>query len=89
MSMSKANDLELSRRQFGVLAGSLAAAASPTVALQQAAAADRPVGSSTFGRAKPEAAKPAKEEAAKPEGKLPAIVPATEEEEKLGIDFEE
>ncbi|WP_254512036.1 DUF1501 domain-containing protein [Anatilimnocola floriformis] len=43
---------DLSRRAFGVLAGSLAAASSPAVALRQAAAADRPLGSSTFGRAK-------------------------------------
>lgn len=45
-------DGNLSRRAFGAMAGSLAAAASPVVALNQAAAADRPLGSTTFGRAK-------------------------------------
>ena len=41
----------LSRRAFGVIAGSLAAA-SPAAVLNQAASAERPLGSSTFGRAK-------------------------------------
>lgn len=41
----------ISRRSFGVMAGSLAAAASPAMALQQAAAETMP-GKGTFGRAK-------------------------------------
>ncbi|QDU25282.1 hypothetical protein ETAA8_03460 [Anatilimnocola aggregata] len=41
----------LSRRSFGVMAGSLAAAASPITALSKAAA-ERPLGQSHFGRAK-------------------------------------